>query len=323
MLKAAVIGCGAIGKAHLRALRATPEVQIAALVDTQVALAREAARDFGGQAYAHVADLPGDIHMATVATPPMNHFGPVKVLLERGIPVLSEKPLTMEVAQAETLAALSARKGMPLLVGFKMRFAPIFSRARELVRQLGALRAIVTAKMQPYSPRPGNNWVPLVGAMYELSIHDFDLVRFITGLEPAAVSATLNIPQGWQREKEFAITVRYDGDILGSHAGLYVDAGRFMRRDFTAQFIGERGYMILQRPDRICLHLETFTVETVDPSAVDTFVAEMTNFRDVVLGRAEPATTALDGVIGTRLVEAAFASGRDRGRWVTLGTGPG
>ena len=288
------------------------------MVDVRLSLAEAAAGEFGAAAYADVGGLPEDIQLATVVTPPMHHYGPVKALLELGVPVLCEKPLTMDVAQAEELAALAERKGLPLLIGFKMRFEPVFARARELVGAVGPLRAVVTGKMQPYHPGPIVNWHPDVGAMYELSVHDFDLVRFITGLDPRAVLATLRIPEGWTRENGFSIQVRYTDDVMGSHTGVYVDSCRFMQRDFTAQFIGERGYVTVQRPDRISVHLEEFTVEQIGPPAVDPFVAELTNFRDTVLGRAEPFTTARDGVIATRLVEAAFASGQAQGGWVDI-----
>ena len=103
---------------------------------------------------------------------------------------------------------------------------------------------------------------------------------------------------------------------MGSHTGLYVDDGQFMYRDFVVQFVGERGYMLVQRPDRISLHLDEFHVEEIPSADTDAFVAEMTNLRDVVLGQAPPATTARDGLVTTRLVEAAFASGRDQGQWL-------
>ena len=316
MLKAAVVGCGPIGRAHMRALSAIEGVEIAALVDRQLHLAEEAAQKFGGQAFGDVAELPSDIDLATVATPPMHHHEPVAALLGRGIHTLCEKPLTLDVARAEELAEASRQKGALLLIGFKMRFEPVFVRARELIEEIGPLRAIVTAKMQPHRERPGNDWVPRVGAMYELSIHDLDLVRFITGRDPTAVSAMLRIPPGWTREKAFALHVRYGDDVIGSHTGLYTEACQFMYRDLTMQFMGERGYMTVRRPDRIGMHLEEYREETVDPSTVNSFAAEMTNFRDAVLGKAEPATSARDGVIGTRLVEAAFAAGQQDGRWV-------
>ena len=320
MLNAAVIGCGPIGHAHLRALSAVSGVRVAAAVDLRLPLAEEAAREFGARAFGQVSELPDDIHMATVATPPMHHYEPVRALLDRGCHVLCEKPLTMDVEQAEELADRASRNGKRLLLGFKMRFEPIFLRARELVRELGPLRAVVTAKMQPHRARPADDWVPRVGAMYELSVHEFDLTRFITGLDPTAVSAAVTIPEGWTREKEFSAQVRYGNHVMGSHTGVYTEACRFMYRDLTMQFIGERGYMVVQRPDRIALHLEEYRVEEVAPSpSSEAFSAEITNFRDAVLGKSVPATTPRDGVIATRLVEAAFAGARDGLKWLECG----
>lgn len=79
----------------------------------------------------------------------------------------------------------------------------------------------------------------------------------------------------------------------------------------TFTFMGERGYLRVERPDRLVLHTDDVNVVNVEPTAVNSFVAELTNFRDVVLHGAKPFISAEEALLPTRLVEAAFASHRE------------
>ena len=66
--------------------------------------------------------------------------------------------------------------------GFKsFRISSLDWYPTQYLPQLGKLRTIVSTKEQPFNPRPEGAWVKATGAMYELSIHDFDLITFLTG----------------------------------------------------------------------------------------------------------------------------------------------
>ena len=176
MFKVGIVGCGGIGMAHARSWSAVDGVKVAAAVDLDPAKAKALADVCGAEPLTDIAQLPSDLDAVSVVTPPQAHYPVIKSLLERGFNVFSEKPLTTDVAQGEELVKLAEEKKCLLGVGFKMRYEPIFAEAKKLLPEVGKLVSIVTTKEQMFNPRPGGEWVTKTGAMYELSIHDFDLL---------------------------------------------------------------------------------------------------------------------------------------------------
>ena len=237
-------------------------------------------------------------------TPPQAHYPVIKSLLERGFNVFSEKPLTTDVAQGEELVKLAEEKKCLLGVGFKMRYEPIFAEAKKLLPEVGKLVSIVTTKEQMFNPRPGGEWVTKTGAMYELSIHDFDLLSFITGRFPQKVlAAKLQHRRGWEKEDSFSAMVDYGDGVTAMLQGMYCDHTTFCFRDLTITFLGENGYMRVERPDRIVMHTDEYRVVEIGNAEKSAFVMELEHFRDAVLGRTENTLRASDAVRMTRLIE--------------------
>lgn len=304
MFKVAIVGCGGIGMAHARSWSAIEGVKVAAVVDLNPEKAKAMAEVCGAEALGDIAQLPDDLDAVSVVTPPQAHYPVIKVLLNRGYNVFSEKPLTTDVAQGEELVKLAAEKKCQLGVGFKMRYEPINVKAKELLPEIGDLVSIVTTKEQMFNPRPGGEWVKRTGAMYELSIHDFDLVSFITGRFPQKVlSAQLNHKRGWEKEDSFAALVSYDGGVSGLLQGMYCDNTTFCFRDFTMTFLGEKGYMRVERPDRIIMHTDEYRVVEIGEAQKSAFVQELEHFKDAVEGKCENTLKAADAVRMTKLIE--------------------
>jgi len=306
-LKLAVVGCGGIGLTHIRALSKIDGVEVAACVDLDKGRAAKGAEICGGAAIGSLDELPEDLDGATVATSPQTHYPIAKRLLEKGLDVFCEKPLTMRTEECRELDALAKRQGLNLMAGFKMRHEPVFAKAKELLPSIGKLICVSTVKQQPYSPRPENNWFPKVGAMFELSVHDFDLVHWIAGLRPEKVlHAKLSHRLGWEREDAFNVCVEYSGGVVGMLQGMYSLDSKFMFRDFCATFSGEAGYMRVERPDRVVVHTDKFEVHQVDPGKANAFEEELKAFCRAIRGEAPCEPGAQAGTDATFIAEEAF-----------------
>lgn len=304
MFKVGIVGCGGIGMAHARSWSAVDGVKVAAAVDLDPAKAKALADVCGVEPLTDIAQLPSDLDAVSVVTPPQAHYPVIKSLLERGFNVFSEKPLTTDVAQGEELVKLAEEKKCLLGVGFKMRYEPIFAEAKKLLPEVGKLVSIVTTKEQMFNPRPGGEWVTKTGAMYELSIHDFDLLSFITGRFPQKVlAAKLQHRRGWEKEDSFSAMVDYGDGVTAMLQGMYCDHTTFCFRDLTITFLGENGYMRVERPDRIVMHTDEYRVVEIGNAEKSAFVMELEHFRDAVLGRTENTLRASDAVRMTRLIE--------------------
>jgi len=304
--KVAVVGCGGIGNAHCAAWSRLEDVELAAVCDLKEEKARAYAEKYHTRAVFDSKDLPADLDAVSVVTPPFAHYAVTKSLLERGLPVFCEKPLTMDVAQGEELVKLAAAKNLQLGVGFKMRFEPIFQEAKKLFPEIGPLRSIVTTKQQEFNPRPEGAWVTRTGAMYELSIHDFDLITYITGRPPKKVlAAKLTHVRNWEKEDGVCALVDYGDNVTATLQSMYSDkTAKFCFRDLSITLLGENGYMRIERPDRIVMHVgEGFRVVDIPKGTRNTFDIELEHFMNAVLGKEENPLKAQSAVEMTRLIE--------------------
>jgi len=302
-MRAAVVGCGSIGTAHIRTLRAMADVELACVVDSNAALAEAKAAEFGAAPLTRVADIPDTVEFASVATPPQAHHGVVRELLGRGLHVFCEKPLTLRVATSTELKGLADAGGLHLGVGFKMRYEPWFAKARELLPEIGTLVAVTTTKQQGFN---GKEWITRTGAMQELSSHDFDLVHWIAGTRPARMlRAQLSYRMGWAAEDGFSLLVEYENGMVGTLTGLYCEELHWSGRDQTMRFHGERGYLSVDRFERVVLHRDK-PQEFAFDQRPDTFALEFADFVAALRGEPPRYPDAQAGIDSTWVVEHAY-----------------
>lgn len=201
-----IVGCGWVARDHvLPALLATPGARLAGAFDRDPAAAVRLAAA-GGTATEDLGALlalPG-LHAVYVATPNHAHAEVVTAVAARGVPVLCEKPLAADVADAAALVAACGRTGVLAGAAFDQRFHPAHRRIAELVvaGELGtvtAVRIVYGCWLPPdWSPDgdPHDNWRvdPARaggGALVDLAPHGIDLVGALLGPEHGGDLETL------------------------------------------------------------------------------------------------------------------------------------
>lgn len=167
-VRAAVVGAGHLGKIHARIYAETEGVQLTHVVDVRRDRAEELASKFGARALESCEELPAEIDVVSVTTPASHHAGVAVPLLRRGVSALVEKPLALNVAEADAILA-AAKEGKALLtVGHSERFNPALSAIRDF--NLNP-QFVETHRLAPFSVRSGD-----VGVVLDLMIHDLDLL---------------------------------------------------------------------------------------------------------------------------------------------------
>ncbi len=315
MFKVAIIGCGGIGNAHKNSWLQIPGVEIVAVCDLIEEKAKAMQESIGGscKALTDMSQLPDDLDAVSVVTPPYAHYGVVKAMLQRGINVFCEKPLTMVPEQCRELDTLAKAKGVQLAVGFKMRYEPIFIEAKKYAPLVGKLQSIVTTKLQAFNPRPDGAWVTKTGAMYELSIHDFDLITYITGLKYQKVRyAEIKHRFGWEKDDGFNLVVSYENDVTAQLQGLYAVSSTFCYRDLTITLLGDKGYVRIERPDRIIIHTDRYEVIDIPAAEKSAFVCELEHFKGACEGKWQNTLTAEDAGRVTAMIEEARSLGENK-----------
>ncbi|MDB6153067.1 MAG: Oxidoreductase domain protein [Chthoniobacteraceae bacterium] len=167
-IRLGVIGTGSIGKNHARVLSELKDVEFAAIYDTDTATAQEMARRFNSKAVDSLEEFAGLVDAATIATPTPTHFKIASTLLQRGIHVLVEKPITENTADARALSKLAHDQGLVLQVGHIERFNPVLS---ALEGKLNRPRFIESHRLSPYPSRSTE-----IGVVLDLMIHDLEII---------------------------------------------------------------------------------------------------------------------------------------------------
>ncbi|MEV0615035.1 Gfo/Idh/MocA family oxidoreductase [Nonomuraea sp. NPDC050404] len=175
-MRVGLLGLGRIGAFHAATLAAHP------LVTELIVADPVRTSPYGGQGDPFEADV------VVIATPTGTHAELIIKACERGIPVFCEKPVASTVA--DTVKVLEAAAGNRVQIGFQRRFDPGYVAAAHALRagELGELHRVhlVTADAAP----PPAAYIPLSGGIYrDCHIHDFDALRWVTGLEVVSVYA--------------------------------------------------------------------------------------------------------------------------------------
>ncbi|MEO6056136.1 MAG: Gfo/Idh/MocA family oxidoreductase [Gemmatimonadales bacterium] len=172
-LPVGVVGVGALGRHHVRHLAQLEEAQLVGVFDLDSARARAMADEFGTTAFADLDALLQRVKAVTVAVPTPAHAAVGLRALDRGVPVLMEKPLAASVEEADALVAAAARGGVQLQVGHIERYNRVLRAAEPY---LNGPRYIESLRLAPFQPRGTD-----VAVVLDLMIHDLDLVLHLTG----------------------------------------------------------------------------------------------------------------------------------------------
>ncbi len=195
MIRVGLIGTGYIGKVHLEALSRIGDVRVLSVTDTNKKMAEESAALYGIPSIANdsneIIQNP-EIDVIHNCTPNKYHHNITKEALLAGKQVLSEKPLSISLADAEELVDLAVRKKAITGVHFCYRYYPVVQEMASRIRNnsLGDVRLVTgtwfqdwLSKDTDYSWRLDKSESGDSNITADLGSHWFDLIQFVTGLK--------------------------------------------------------------------------------------------------------------------------------------------
>ena len=181
-LRAAVIGVGYLGNFHAQKYFALPDVELAAVVDTDGERVAEVGRKYGVRACTDYGPLLGELDLVSIVTPPATHFEIARRCLGAGVHTLVEKPVTESVAQAEALIELATARGLVFQVGHLERFNPAVLALRPL---LSSPTRIEARRLCVYKQRGTE-----VDVVLDMMIHDIDIALSLVDSEVVGIEAS-------------------------------------------------------------------------------------------------------------------------------------
>lgn len=335
-LRVGVIGLGEVATLrHLPALKNDARYEIGAVADVDAARLRQVAEQYGlERAYQDGRALIAQPELDAIAicTPPATHAALVHAALDANKHVLVEKPLTLDAAEAQSVAEHAERARTKVLVGFNLRHHTHVQRAKAWLRagRIGKIRAVHTMLTNVRTHDTGTEWRRDVDRggdlIFELGVHHFDLCRYLCEGDIVEMHAQRTVsPQG---QMTVTAQARLSNEVLATSM-----LAQDTLEHNSIELIGERGRMIVSmyRFDGPILYPRgtydggfglrlQHTREMVQalPRAMSeqrkggayvlTYPAEWEHFYQVVRHNAAPLAGVRDGVAATRAANLARAS---------------
>ena len=318
-MKVALLGAGRIGRLHARLLSATPGIDALVIADAAPERAAEAAAEVGAEAAATIEAALDAAQAVVIAAATTAHAELIRAAADRGLPTFCEKPLAEDIAATIAVARDIQAAGIPFQLGFQRRFDAGYGEAHRMIAsgELGTLYNFHLVGHDPEPPHEG--YIPQSGGLFrDFSIHDFDVIRWLTGREVVEVYADGDV-------RGFPMFAKY-GDVDTAVATLRMDDGSLgvltvarhdpLGYDIRAELFGSK--------DSISVGLGPRTpIRSVEPGVppqagpawphfLDRFAAaysaEFATFARVARGDEPSPCTAHDGVQALRIAEAATQS---------------
>ncbi len=362
-----------IGRVHaIAACLDQRAMLVAGALSSDPARAKASAPDYdipADRAYGSYAEMlasearrPDRIDFVSVTTPNHTHFEIAKAAAEAGFNVVCDKPLTFDLAQAEELAKVVARTGVVFSVTHNYTGYPLVRQAREMVRsgELGDVQAIrafyiqgwlrtrlETQNQKQAAWRTDPKRSGAAGCFGDIGTHAYNLSRYITGLEPKAISCQLQTFEPGRALDDYGTAmIRFANGALGTVTASQISHGR--ENDLWIEIDGTKAALEWhqEEPNRLIVrrngkphqiytraggpylgpaaaaatrlpsgHPEAFfeAFANVYTAAFDDMVKRASGQRFEPAGGVYP--TVSDGVDGMRFIERCVASSQSNGEW--------
>ncbi|WP_332632718.1 inositol 2-dehydrogenase [Halalkalibacter flavus] len=316
-----IIGAGRIGRLHVDNLRLVPEIRVKSVSDVAIdhlqSWAEEKQIDVLTTDYKELLNDP-EIDAVFICSPTTTHANLIKEAAAAGKHIFCEKPVSFSVEETEEALAEVEKAGVKIQIGFNRRFDPNFRKVRSLVQD-GTIGNPHILKITSRDPEPPNvDYVKSSGGLFmDMTIHDFDMARYLMGSEVVEVSAhgTVLVDQAIGEAGDIdtaIITLKFENGSLG-----VIDNSRqaVYGYDQRVEIFGDNG--TAQADNNRATNVEVSTAESVTKDKplyffleryTQAYIDEVTEFAKACLENTEITCTGFDGLQAERIAKAAKQS---------------
>ena len=322
MVRFAVLGCGRIGRMHALNLARHPRAELGYVYDIVDAAAAETADATGARRAGDVDEIlgAGKVEAVLIASSTDTHLDLLVRAVDAGKAVLCEKPIDLDLAKVDASWARIEDRKPVVMVGFNRRFDASFKALRDRIHagEVGKLEQVVITSRDP-GPPPLAYFEVSGGLFRDMTIHDFDMARYLMGDIQAVHATGVNVVDP---------AIKEAGDIDAAMITLVAKSGALCqisnsRRcaygyDQRIEVFGEKGMLQAgnQRPTTVSFWgaaateardpVLNFFIERYTPA----YHAEIDHFVDCVEKGTVPLVGYRDGREALRLADAALESMR-------------
>lgn len=318
-MKIALFGAGRIGPLHARTLLASEAVTELVINDVVPVRAEELAAELGIRTAASLEEALDGADGVVITASTDHHAELIRAAIGRGLPTFCEKPLAASLDDSIAVALDVEASGVPFHLGFQRRFDPAYREGRRLIES-GEIGDIHLLSLRSHDPEPASEeFIAHSGGMFrDLSIHDLDVLRYLTASEVDEVFV-LGTARG------FPVFEKYDDYANAVAAMRLIDDTPVvlswarhdpLGHDVRTEIFGSRDSVSVGLGPRMPLRsIEPGVPPPAGPPWQifldrwdDAYHDEMLAFVDVVQGALPTPCTARDGVEALRIAEALTVS---------------
>lgn len=316
-LRAALVGLGMMGQNHARVLSSLEGVDLVAVADPQGDIRGALPNTEILKSIDEV--IAKKVDYCVVAAPTAFHEEISLKLIEAGIHILIEKPISHTFDSALRIASAAEKRAVIGAVGHIERFNAAFQQARKRIQEgaLGEIYQISTRRLGPFPARIAD-----VGVVMDLATHDIDLTSWITNSEYKHLSAQAAMRSGRKHEDLVAIVAGLQNGIVVNHLVNWLSP----LKERTTVITGEKGTFVVDTLTSELTYYENGRIQIsqeqlahfkgVSEGDVRTFAfekpealkTEHQNFRDAILGLESAVVTLESGCRTVKVAEAVIAS---------------
>lgn len=325
MISFALLGCGRIGAMHARNLAKAAGARLATVFDPNADAAKAAAEANGCTVSSSAEEAILGVDAVLIATSTPTHAALIEAAAKAGKAILCEKPIDLNLDRVKACRKAIEGCDVPIQIGFNRRFDPGHRAARDAraAGRIGTLEQVIITSRDPAPPPRA--YTAVSGGIYrDMTIHDFDLARFMLGEEPTEVFATGSAVVDPSIGPEF-------GDVDSIMVVMRTASGKLChinnsRRatfgyDQRVELLGSEGMVISD--NRKAHELKAYgaaATEAAEPFLnffiqryEEAFEAEVAGFVAAIRDRTPVQASFDDGYRALVLAEAAIASGKSGG----------
>jgi myo-inositol 2-dehydrogenase/D-chiro-inositol 1-dehydrogenase len=317
-----LLGAGRIGKVHARAITGNPDARLVAVADALAPAAEAIAKQVGAEVRTVEAiEAAGDVDAVVICTPTDTHADLIERFARAGKAIFCEKPVDLDVGRVRACLAVVAETGTKLMVGFNRRFDPHFRAVHAAIAEgkIGKVEMVNIVSRDPGAPPV--EYIRRSGGIFrDMTIHDFDMARWLLGEEPVLVSAVGSrlIDPTLSQYEDYDTAMVLLQTASGKQAHINNCREAVYGYDQRVEVLGATGMLTQDNLRPTTMRVTTAEATDAREPLLNFFLeryaqayrSEMEAFIDALSEGKPMPTTVRDGVMALRLAECAVESAR-------------
>ena len=318
-IRFALLGAGRIGKVHAKAITSNPAARLVAVADAMAPAAQAIASQYGCEVRSIEAIAAAkDIDAVVICTPTDTHADLIEQFSTAGKAIFCEKPIDLSVRRVKDCLKVVAANKTTLMVGFNRRFDPHFMAVRKAIDagEIGEVEMVTIVSRDPGAPPI--EYVKRSGGIFrDMTIHDFDMARFLLGEEIETVSAQASVlvdPAIGEAGDYDSVSVMLS-TATGKHATISNSRRATYGYDQRIEVHGSEGMVAAENQRPVSIEIAGANGYTRPPlhdffmtRYTEAYANEIASFIEAIAKGKTPSPSGKDGLQALLLADAAVKS---------------